>query len=79
MNFIHLPQRHHEGEKPGETKETKDHPEKCPTCGRQLMERKGLFRRLTPISNAFVVYGNCLACHSDEDTVDEDRHATDDG
>jgi hypothetical protein len=73
MHFIHLPQLH--GEKPGETK---DHPEKCPKCGRQLMERKGLFRRLTPISNAFVVYGNCLACHSDEEeTVDEEHHATD--
>ena len=75
MNVIHLPHRH-EGEKPGETK---DHPEKCPTCGRQLMERKGLFRRMTPISNAFVVYGNCLGCHPDEETVVEDPHATNDG
>ena len=74
MNFIHLPQLHHEGEKPGETK---NHPESCPKCGRKLKERKGLFRRLTPISNAFVVYGNCLACHSDEDTVDEEHHGTD--
>ena len=79
MTFIHLPHRHG-GEKT--TGEAKDHPEKCPTCGRQLLERKGLFRRLTPISNAFVVYGNCLACHPDEETVTEDHHdphATEDG
>ena len=37
----------------------------CTHCGRQLMERKGVFRRLKPVSNAFVVYGHCLACHSE--------------
>ena len=42
------------------------------------MEKKGLFRRMTPISNAFVVYGNCL-CHSDEDTTIEEEHHTTDG
>ena len=40
------------------------------------MERKGIFRRMTPVSNAFVVYGNCL-CHSDEDTIEEEHHTTD--
>ncbi len=71
MNFAvdKIGAKHRHKEKLGE----KDHPEKCPKCGRQLMERKGLFRRLTPISNALVVYGNCLACHSDDETVDEDR------
>lgn len=73
FNLLH--HRHH-GENPNLGK-TKGHPEKCEKCGRQLMERKGLFRRLTPISNAFVVYGNCLACHPDEDTEEEQDHAQD--
>ena len=43
------------------------HPEKCPYCGRQLMVRTGLFRRLRPVSNAFVLNGYCL-CHESHST-----------
>jgi hypothetical protein len=46
------------------SEEGKGHQEHCSVCGRQLMERKGLLHRLTPISNAFVLNGYCL-CHSD--------------
>jgi len=50
---------HHQGSEEG-----KGQQEYCAICGRQLMERKGLMHRLTPISNAFVLNGYCL-CHSD--------------
>lgn len=74
MMHLHLPHlHHHDGNKHEE--DTK-HPELCPKCGRKLMERKGIFRRMTPVSNAFVVYGNCL-CHSDEDTIEEEHHTPD--
>lgn len=43
------------------------HPEKCPYCGRQLMARAGLLRRLRPVSNAFVLNGYCL-CHESHST-----------
>jgi hypothetical protein len=46
------------------TEEGKGQQEYCAICGRQLMERKGVLHRLTPISNAFVLNGYCL-CHSD--------------
>mmetsp|Transcript_25824 Transcript_25824/g.46792 ORF Transcript_25824/g.46792 Transcript_25824/m.46792 type:complete len:81 (-) Transcript_25824:53-295(-) len=51
-----------EDEKQGQHEDS--HPTKCSHCGRQLMERKGVLRQLKPISNAFVVHGNCLACHA---------------
>ena len=46
---------------------------KCTHCGRQLYERRGLLHRLTPISNAFVVHGNCLACSSDSEHSAEEE------
>ena len=45
------------------------------------MERKGPLHRLKPISNAFVVYGNCLACsdgsghtREEDDDIEEEKH-----
>ena len=43
------------------------------------MERKGPFHRLTPISNAFVVHGNCLACHPDDATAEEETEKKEGG
>ena len=51
--------------------DTNSHPRKeikCSHCGRQLMERRGILRRMKPVSNAFVLYGHCLACHSEHST-----------
>ena len=54
----------------------------CPHCGRQLMERRGVFRRMKPLSNAFVLHGHCLACHSahsaeeDNENVDNAKEET---
>lgn len=52
---------HHQEQGSDEGKGQREH---CAICGRQLLERKGLLHRLTPISNAFVLNGYCL-CHSD--------------
>ena len=43
------------------------------------MERKGPLHRLKPISNAFVVNGNCLACSDGsqrihKDKIEEEKH-----
>lgn len=63
----HLP--HHKEEDAHPKKEIK-----CSHCGRQLMERRGVLRRMKPVSNAFVLYGHCLACHSAHSTEDADAH-----
>ncbi len=65
MHLLHQKKVHDGG------KETKP-VTKCPHCGRQLMERKGIFHRLTPLSNAFVVHGNCLVCHREDATAEEE-------
>jgi predicted CXXCH cytochrome family protein len=41
------------------------------------MERRGVLRRMKPVSNAFVLYGHCLACHSVHSTEEGDLHAED--
>mmetsp|Transcript_22098 Transcript_22098/g.46521 ORF Transcript_22098/g.46521 Transcript_22098/m.46521 type:complete len:90 (+) Transcript_22098:167-436(+) len=51
----------------------------CKHCGRRLMERRGVLRRLKPISNAFVVHGHCLACHSESEHSDDEVHQTEEG
>jgi len=59
----------------GEEDQAKGSPQiSCPHCGRKLMERKGPLHRLKPISNAFVVYGNCLACSGENDAMEEEKH-----
>ncbi len=72
--MLHLSRLHtHQGEK----EEHDTHAVKetvCPHCGRQLMERKGVLRRLKPVSNAFVLHGHCLACHSEEITEEGEVH-----
>jgi|Transcript_12445 hypothetical protein len=84
-NPIHHAHEHHKGG------HHHGHPKQeitCPHCGRQLMERKGVLRRLKPVSNAFVIYGHCMACHSDDsgegdhacgDTVGETEEKKDTG
>lgn len=60
--------RHHRvGEVGKENEKQPEHPEKCQHCGRQLMVRTGILRRLRPVSNAFVLNGYCL-CHESHST-----------
>ena len=60
--------RHHRvGEVGKENEKQPVHLEKCPNCGRQLMIRTGILRRLRPVSNAFVLNGYCL-CHESHST-----------
>ena len=46
----------------------------CSHCGRQLMERRGVLRRMKPVSNAFVLHGHCLACHSAHSAEEGDEN-----
>lgn len=42
------------------------------------MERRGVLRRMKPVSNAFVLHGHCLACHSVHSTEEGEAPAEDD-
>lgn len=67
---MHLLRRRHSDSKVHVNRKSGDQEvmhQKCTHCGRQLYERKGMLRRLKPISNAFVVHGNCLACSSESE------------
>ena len=69
MHLLH----HRQGDdkvQDGKGKQGQDSHKKCPHCGRKLMERKGVLRRLKPVSNAFVVHGHCLTCHSESGEED---------
>ena len=68
MHLLH----HHDKIHIGKEDEKHGPDEICPHCGRKLMERRGVLRRLKPISNAFVLNGHCLACHSEEKQSDKD-------
>lgn len=72
--MVHLPKPNlqHQSKEGNES-----HPKKettCSHCGRQLMERRGVLRRMKPVSNAFVLYGHCLACHSAHSTNEAEAH-----
>eukprot|EP01083_Nonionella_stella_P193728 715150_1 len=73
MHLFHHQQvaAHEEGKE--DNKDVKHHgpDHMCPHCGRKLMERGGLLHMWQPISNAFVLNGHCLACHSDEIQAEE--------
>jgi hypothetical protein len=73
MHLFHHQQvaAHEEGKE--DNKDVKHHgpDHMCPHCGRKLMERGGLLHMWQPISNAFVLNGHCLACHSDEMQAEE--------
>lgn len=71
FNMVHLSTPHLPHHKDGRDTQPKKEIT-CSHCGRQLMERRGVLRRMKPVSNAFVLYGHCLACHSAHSTEEEE-------